>query len=41
MMMIDTEKSPGDLKRLAITQTPVKDLSAKAGVKNSHWVKWL
>ena len=30
------EKSPGDLRRLAVTQTPVKKPSASANVKNSN-----
>ena len=30
----NTEKSPGDLKRLAVTQTPVKKPSVNTGVKN-------
>ena len=32
----NTEKSPADLRRLAVTQTPVKRLSANADVKNSN-----
>ena len=32
----NTEKSPGDLRRLDVTQTPVKKPSANAGVKNSQ-----
>ena len=33
----NTEKSPGDLRRLAVTQTPVKK-SAYTDVKNSKGV---
>ena len=32
----NTEKSPGDLKRLAVTQTPVKKTSANASGKNTQ-----
>ena len=32
----NTAKSPGDLRRLAVTQIPVKDQSANADVKNSQ-----
>ena len=32
------ETSPGDLRRLAVTQTPVKKLSANTNVKNSKGV---
>ena len=32
------ETSPGDLRRLAVTQTPVKKLSANTDVKNSRGV---
>ena len=32
----NTEKSPGDLRRLAVTQTSVKKPSTNAGVKNSQ-----
>ena len=32
----NVEKSPGDLRRLAITQTPMKKPSANADVKNSN-----
>ena len=32
----NTEKSPGDLRRLGVTQTPVKKPSANAGVNNSQ-----
>ena len=35
----NTEKSPGDVKRLAVIQTPVKKPSANAGVKNSRMSK--
>ena len=31
----NTEMSPGDLRRLAVTQTLSEKLSANAGVKNS------
>ena len=31
----NTEKSPGDLRRLAVTQTPWKESSAYAAVKNA------
>ena len=31
-----SEKSPGDLRRLVVTQTPPKKPSANAGVKNSQ-----
>ena len=34
----NTEKSPGDLRRLAVTQTLVKKPSANADVKNSKGV---
>ena len=34
----NTEKSPGDLRRLDVTQTPVKKPSANANVKNSKRV---
>ena len=35
----NTEKSPGDLRRLAVTQTPLKKPSANADVKNSNeWI---
>ena len=30
--------SPGDLKRLSVTQTPVKKISANTDVKNSKVV---
>ena len=30
----NTEKSPGDLRTLSITQTPIRNPSANAGVKN-------
>ena len=33
-----TEKSPGDLRRLAVTQTPVKKPSANTDMKNSKGV---
>ena len=36
---LNTEKSPGDLRRLAVTQTPVKKQSANADVKTLHKVK--
>ena len=36
----NTEKSPGDLKRLAVTQTLVKKPSANADVKNSEGVNY-
>ena len=32
----NTKKSPGDLRRLAVTQTPVTKLSVNAGVKKSQ-----
>ena len=32
----NTDESPGDLRRLAVTQTPVKKPSANADVKNSN-----
>ena len=32
----NTEKSPGDLRRLDVTQTPGKKPLANAGVKNSQ-----
>ena len=32
----NTEKSPGDLRRLAVTQTPVKKTPANTDVKNSN-----
>ena len=32
----NTETSPGDLKRLDVTQTPVKKLSANTDAKNSR-----
>ena len=32
----NTKKSPGDLRRLAVTQTPVKKTSANADVKSSN-----
>ena len=35
----NTEKSTGDLRRLAATQTMVKEPSANTGVKNSQGVK--
>ena len=35
----NTEKSPGDLRRLVVTQTPVEKPSANAGVKNSKMSK--
>ena len=35
----NTEKSPGDLKRLAVTQTPASNPLANAGVKNSQMSK--
>ena len=35
----DTEKSPGDLKRLAVTQNLVKNHHLKTAVKNRHRVK--
>ena len=35
-----TKKSVGDLRRLTISQTPVK-ASANAGVKNSKMIKYL
>ena len=31
-----SEKSPGDLRRLAVFQTPVKKPSANVGMKNSQ-----
>ena len=31
----NTKKSPGDLRKLAVTQTPGKKPSANAGVKNT------
>ena len=31
----NTQKSPGDLRRLAVTQTPVKKKSSNSRVKNS------
>ncbi len=34
----NTEKSPGNLRRLAVTQTPVKKPSAKTDVKNFQGV---
>ena len=34
----NTEKSPGDLRRLVVTQTPAKDQQPKADVKNSQRV---
>ena len=35
----NTEKSPGDSRRLAVTQTPVKKTSANAEVKSSNeWI---
>ena len=34
----NTEKSPRDLRRLAVIQTPVKKPSANADVKNSQGV---
>ena len=33
----NTEKSPGDLRRLAVTQTPVKRPSANANEKNYNY----
>ena len=30
----NTEKSPGDLKRFAVTQTPMRNLSANVGRKS-------
>ena len=38
----NTEKSPGDLRRLAVSQTPVKDQpSGNTDMKNSHgWWWW-
>ena len=36
---LNTEESPGDLKRLAVTQTPVKKKWDKTGLKNSQRVK--
>ena len=36
----NTEKSPGDLRRLAVTQIPMKNPSANAGVKNSQNRIW-
>ena len=35
----NTEKSPGDLSRLAVSQTPGKKLSVNAGTKNSRRCK--
>ena len=35
----NTEKSPEDLRRLAVTQTPVKKLSATTDEKNAQGVK--
>ena len=32
----NTEKSPGDLRRLAVTQTPVKDPAQKKAIKTNH-----
>ena len=32
----NTKKSPGELRKLVVTQTPVKKPSANAGVKNSQ-----
>ena len=32
----NTEKSPGDMRKLIVTQTPVKKPSANADVKNSN-----
>ena len=32
----NTEKSPGDLRRLVVTQTPVKNHELKANVKSSN-----
>ena len=34
----NSERSSGDLKRLAVTQTKMKDPSANADVRNSHGV---
>ncbi len=34
----NSETSPGDLRRLAVTQTPAKKLSANTDVKNSRGV---
>ena len=34
----NSEKSPGDLRRLAVTRTPVKRPSANTDVKNSQGV---
>ena len=34
----NTEKSPGDLRRLAVTKTPVKNHQRKTDVKNSQGV---
>ena len=36
----NTHKSPGDLRRLAVTQTPSGRSLATAGVKNSQGVIW-
>ena len=35
----NTETSPGGLRRLAVPQTPVKDISTNADMKNSQEVK--
>ena len=32
----NTKKSPGDLRRLPVTQSPMKDHQLYADVKNSH-----
>ena len=37
----NTEKSPGDLRRLPVTQTPVKKTSVNTDVKNSKRVNKL
>ena len=34
----NTKKSPGDLRKFAVTQTPVKKKSAKTDLKNSQEV---
>ena len=34
----NTEKSPGDVSRLVVIQTPVKDYQFNTGVKNLHRV---
>ena len=34
----NTEKSPGDLTRLAVSQTPVERPSANSDVKKLYWV---